>query len=66
MFCINIQVQGYGFASDEVFCVLLLGVFVVFLIVFSFFSCLFVGPGGTVFKAAVTGWDDGPSRSVLR
>lgn len=45
MFCINIQVWGYGFASDEVFCAPLLGVFVVFLIVFSFFSCLSVGLG---------------------
>ena len=53
MFCINIQVWGYGFASDEVFCAPFLGVFVVFLIVFSFFSCLSVGPGGTVFKATV-------------
>ena len=44
-FCINIQVWGYGFASDKVFCALLLGVFVVFLIVFSFFSCLSVGLG---------------------
>ena len=44
-FCINIQVWGYGFASDEVFCAPLLGVFVVFLIVFSFFSCLSVGLG---------------------
>lgn len=46
VFCINIQVQGYGFASDKVFCAPLLGVFVVFLIVFSFFSCLSVGLGG--------------------
>lgn len=44
-FCINIQVWGYGFASDEVFCAPLLGVFVVFLIVFSFFSCLSVELG---------------------
>ena len=66
VFCVNIQVWGYGFASDEVFCAPFLGVFVVFLIVFSFFSSLSVGPGGTVFKATVTGWDDGPSCSVLR
>ena len=65
-FCINIQVWGYGFASDKVFCAPLLGVFVVFLIVFSFFSCLSVGLGGTVSMATVTGWDDGPSCSVLR
>lgn len=45
-FCINIQVWGYGFASDEVFCAPFLGVFVVFLIVFSFFSCLSVELGG--------------------
>ena len=45
VFCINIQVWGYGFASDKVFCAPLLGVFVVFLIVFSFFSCLSVGLG---------------------
>ena len=45
-FCINIQVQGYGFTSDEVFCAPLLGIFVVFPIVFSFFSCLSVGLGG--------------------
>lgn len=50
MFCINIQVWGYGFASDEVFCAPFLGVFVVFLIVFSFFSCLSVGPGGYGFQ----------------
>ena len=46
MFCINIQAWGYGFASDKVFCAPFLGVFVVFLIVFSFFSCLSVGLGG--------------------
>lgn len=45
-FCINIQVWGYGFASDKVFFAPLLGVFVVFPIVFSFFSCLSVGLGG--------------------
>jgi len=46
VFCINIQVWGYGFASDEVFCAPFLGVFVVFPIVFSFFSCLSVELGG--------------------
>lgn len=46
VFCINIQVQGYGFTSDEVFCAPFLGVFVVFPIVFSFFSCLSVELGG--------------------
>ena len=45
VFCINIQAWGYGFASDKAFCAPFLGVFVVFLIVFSFFSCLSVGLG---------------------
>ena len=53
VFCINIQVWGYGFASDEVFCAPLLGVFVVFLIVLKtsdrhsqLLLCLSVGLGG--------------------
>ena len=43
--CINIQVWGYGFASDEVFCAPFLGVFVVFLIVFSSFPVFLSGLG---------------------
>ena len=66
VFCINIQVWGYGFASDKVFCAPLLGVFVVFLIVFFFLFLSFCRAWGTVSKVTVTGWDDGSSCSVLR
>lgn len=66
VFCINIQVWGYGFASDKVFFAPLLSVFVVFPIVFFFLFLSFCRALGTVSKATVTGWDDGPSCSVLR